>query len=115
MGLLMDVMIQEEINNREVLKSGILLSEQVDVDFDFQIQLDDFSFHFRLSFITTNDGKFYIKPIIETNFITFQCNNFNNNAGSGLNKAIEIATFKGRKVYVIFWTSIDYGTKVSIR
>lgn len=95
-------------NGHKVLLSGSVVGFENNPSFTFELNDDDANFNFKIIMDFVEDEK-KEKADAETsvdnekNEVKIKCINFNNDLGTGLTRAIEIATIGGKK---IFWRYI---------
>lgn len=96
-------------SNYEVIDHGtvFLFDENSDLTFDIDTG-KEFSFQLTIKFINDDNGKQIINRTInlENKVITMECLNFLS-SGTGTSKPIEIATVKGKKIYLSFWMYLE--------
>lgn len=91
--------------NHTILESGTVIAYSNASEICFNVEMDDtFAFTVILEFKKTEDEKQNLeRKVSENNTVTFTCVNFDNPIGTGLPKAMELATFNDKKVYFNFW------------
>lgn len=96
--------IEKSSDNYKVLESGSVMNYSHNSPLTFSVQMDS-SFSFSLIFkFEDNDASDYnIKSTVSGNVITIICTNFKSALGTGTTVPIELATFQGKKIYIIFW------------
>ncbi|EOQ38332.1 DUF6864 domain-containing function [Butyricicoccus pullicaecorum] len=90
--------------NHTILDSGTVIAYNNASEISFDVKMDDtFGFTVILSFVEAENKLQKLETSVVENIITFTCTNFNNPIGTGLPKAMELATFNDKKVYFNFW------------
>lgn len=93
-----------ETGNYRVLDSGTVFTFDSDSSLEFNMDFNEsFQFNLILKFERNNTKKRDIKTEINDNNIILTCVNFDSSLGTGTSKAIELATFNGKKVFFNFW------------
>ncbi len=91
----------------EIISNGTVLL--FDENADFTLKIDDeqgFKFDIILMFKFDESGNKVINRKIINNSIEMTCMNFDEN-GTGTSIPIEVATIKGKKMYIAFWSYLD--------
>ena len=90
-----------------VISSGFGITYDKEADYNIHVRFGDtFSFTVRIIFGADEpDGKPKMQPEIDEQkkVITLKCLNFNDFIGTGTIKPMNLATYKGRKIYFNFW------------
>ena len=96
--------IEKSSDNYTVLESGSLISYSHNAQLKFQVEMDSsFSFSLIFKFEDNSDSSYGIKSNVIGNEITITCTNFNSPLGTGTTVPVDIATFQGKKIYIVFW------------
>lgn len=96
--------VEKATGSYNVLDSGTFLTYDSNAGASFTIKMDEtFSFILNLEFESSEPNESFLKQKVSENTITFTCENFDNSLGIGTKTPIELATFRGKKVYINFW------------
>ena len=91
-------------SGHEVLASGMLFTFEHDGNARLDLKFDgSFQFPLEFRFRTTEDGAVGCRTDVEDGALVFTCTNFVHTPGSGTTVPVEIATYNGKKVFIIFW------------
>lgn len=95
--------LELETGKCKVWESGTVMAFDFDSSITLNAKFDDtFSFSITIEF-KEDDGKPQIESKVADNKITFFCTNFTNTIGTGLYKAIRVASFNDKNIYFSFW------------
>lgn len=96
--------IEKSSSNHIILDSGSAITYSSTSELSFSVKMDDtFGFLLVLKFESTGESQHEVKQNVSGNTITLTCVNFDNSLGTGTTRPIELATFKGKKIYFNFW------------
>ncbi len=98
--------IKMQTQGYEILEAKTVLL--LDEGADFTLEFIEGVIHFKVALFFENDesGKTLIFPLIQENTLKLRCTNFSD-LGSGTTVPIEIATIKGKKLYIHFWSYLE--------
>lgn len=86
-----------------VIDSGILFFVEGFEPTKIRVRCDDsFAFNIAFSFNSDESGKLALNQNAEGDTVTFVCTNFNSAEGVGTNRPVEIATYNGKPISLIF-------------
>ena len=93
--------------NYKILDSGELLSFKSDDAIIFSVDFDGiFKFNLKLNFENNEADGPTIKKDVYDNNINCTCYNFSD-SGTGTSIPIDIANYKGEKIYFSFWSMME--------
>lgn len=93
-------------SGHQVLGSGSVITYSNTSDISFIIEMDEtFKFQLVLKFedIAGKESKIDLAPDTQKNILTMTCINFNNSLGIGTTAPIEVATFRGKTIFLHLW------------
>lgn len=98
-------------NSYEIISSNSLLLESENSSLKFHLEsTDNFAFDVVIRFQSTADKNLSIEKEVEgPTTIVYNCINFDNALGSGTIEPINIATVKGHKWFLHFWSYLMGG------
>lgn len=98
------MLIEKSSDNYRILESGSVMNYSCNSSLQFSVQMDPtFSFSLIFKFEDNDDSNYDIKSTVSGTEITIVCTNFKSALGTGTTTPIELATFQGKKIYIVFW------------
>lgn len=99
------MLITKKSGEKEIIETGSAILFDSNSDLSFYIECsEDFSFYFVFSF-QKKEGEQDIELSVKDKTIYCLCTNFENPLGTGILSGIELATYKGKKIFANFWVS----------
>ena len=100
------MIIEKTSANYDIIDSGTIMPFNKESIVQLKLSFDEtFGFAIQLKFENNENGESSVRKEVDekNNEITIFCINFDNSFGTGTVTPIDLATYKGKKIYLHFW------------